>query len=122
FRANKPADSQQVAGGSNTLRFEISNDDPDLQRTAVKAYDLDVESLLGWTSTDDVPTRIVLQPGETKVVRIQVVVPDDAQTGDEEETFLTIIESDDIGSSETLTVKTTVVDELKSYLPAALGN
>jgi uncharacterized membrane protein len=69
-----------------------------------------------------VPTRIVLQPGETKVVKIQVVVPDDAQTGDEEETFLTIIESDDFGSSETLTVKTTVVDELKSYLPAALGN
>ncbi|MFN2178047.1 MAG: choice-of-anchor X domain-containing protein [Candidatus Promineifilaceae bacterium] len=123
FRANKPADNQQVAGSSGTLRFEISNDDPpDLQRTAVKAYDLDVESLLGWASSEGVPSRIVLQPGETKVVNVQVIVPDDAEAGDEEETFLTIIESDDIGSSETLTVKTTVVDELKSYLPAALGN
>ncbi|MFN2107085.1 MAG: hypothetical protein ACK2UJ_19580, partial [Candidatus Promineifilaceae bacterium] len=80
------------------------------------------ESLLGWASSEGVPSRIVLQPGETKVVNVQVIVPDDAEAGDEEETFLTIIESDDIGSSETLTVKTTVVDELKSYLPAALGN
>jgi hypothetical protein len=123
FRTNKPRDGQQVAGSTGILNFEVSNDEsPARNKAAARTYELDVESLLGWSSDEGVPSRIVLEPGETRIVRVSVVVPEDAQTGDEEETFLTIIESEDVGSSETLTVKTMVVDELKSYLPAALGN
>ena len=119
FRTSQPPDNQQVPGNSSTIHFSLTNDDAatGLNQASSKQYELQGDSLYGWANVDNVPASIVLAPGETAVIDIQVNVPADAALGAVEETFLTIVEDGDIGASDTLTVKTTAVDELLLYLP-----
>jgi hypothetical protein len=119
FKVNQPPDNQQVPGNSSTIRFQLTNDDEviDLNQVSSKQYELEADSLLGWASVADVPASIVLAAGETAEIDVAVNVPQDAEEGAVEETYLTIVEDSDIGASETLTVKTTAVDELRLYLP-----
>jgi hypothetical protein len=119
FRTSQPPDNQQVPGNSRTVHFRLTNDDAatGLNQASSKQYELQGDSLYGWANVDNVPASIVLAPGETAVIDIQVNVPADAALGAVEETFLTIVEDGDIGASDTLTVKTTAVDELLLYLP-----
>lgn len=123
FSASQPEDEQQVAGSSRTLQFQVTNDEVNaLTQVSSKLYELSVGSLLGWSTADGLPESIVLAPGETKTINVEVKVPEDADSGDVEETFLTVVESNDIASSDTVTVKTTVVEEMAVYLPTMLGN
>ena len=118
FKASKPSDNQQVPGNNITIRYQVTNEESEeLNQASSKMYELSVASLLGWASEDDVPDSILLATGETAMIDVIVKVPQDAEPGDVEETFLTIVESNDIGSSETLGVKTTVVEKMSVYLP-----
>lgn len=121
FKASKPADSQQVPGSSSTITYQVTNEGSgELNQVSSKIYELNAASLLGWANVEDVPGSLLLAPGETALIEVEVTVPADAEAGLVEETFLTIVEGEDIGSSETLTVKTTVVDEMMVYLPSSM--
>ncbi len=123
FSASQPKDQQQVAGNSSTVQFQVTNDEVNaLAQVSSKVYEVSVDSLLGWSTADGVPESIVLAPGETETINVLVEVPEGADLGDVEETFLTVVESNDIGSSDTVTVKTTVVDKMAVYLPATIGD
>lgn len=121
FKTSKPVDNQQVAGNSSTIAFQVTNEVGEgLNQASSKMYELNAASLLGWANVEDVPGSLVLAPGETATIQVKVNVPADAEAGAVEETFLTVVEAEDIGSSETLTVKTTVVDEMMVYLPSSM--
>lgn len=122
FRTKKPADRQEVPDSTQMLQFEVTNDQSTSRNHAAsQIYELSLDSSLGWSTADAVPQTISLQPGETAVIEVMVVVPPDAEPGAVEETSLTVIEINDLGASETLSVNTKVVEELDVYLPVILS-
>jgi hypothetical protein len=122
FRAKKPADSQQVPGNSQMVQFEVTNDEGTSRNKATaQVYELSLDSLLGWSTADALPETITLDPGETAIIDVLVTVPPDAEPGEVEETSLTIVEINNIGASETLSVNTTVVEKIPGYLPLIMS-
>ncbi len=123
FRAKKPADSQQVPGNSQMIQFEVTNDEGTSRNKATaQTYELSLDSLLGWSTADALPETITLDPGETAVIDVLVTLPPDAEPGEVEETSLTIVEINNLGASETLSVNTTVVEKIPSYLPLIMSS
>ncbi|MFN2134632.1 MAG: choice-of-anchor X domain-containing protein [Candidatus Promineifilaceae bacterium] len=121
FEGRKPGDNQQVAGNSTMLRFQVTNEVETARSQATQQmYELSLESLQGWATAADLPRIISLAPGETATFDVQLTVPENTPADTQEETSLTVMEFGNIAGSETLSVVTTVVDEMNVFLPAAI--
>jgi hypothetical protein len=122
FRTRQPADKQGVPNSTQTVQFEVTNDESmSRNRTSSQVYELSLDSSLGWSTAASMPNTISLVPGETAVIDVTVAIPPGAEPGASEETSLTIVELNDLGASETVSVNTTVVEQLDVYLPMILS-
>ncbi len=122
FAGQKSPDSGQVAGNGRSVQFAITNDSAAaLSRAANQVYELGLDSSLGWATAPDLPPTISLAPGETRLIRAQITVPPNAVAGEVEETTLLVMEAGDLAASETLSVNTTVVENMSAYLPMTIG-
>lgn len=118
MRTNQPDSVQQLAGSTRTVNFSLTNSSDDPARAAqTMSFDIGVYSEQGWVVTDTVPLSVTLAPDETVTIPVEVVVPADAPAGAVEETTFVAVPTDDFTDSSTAVAETTVIDEVRIYLP-----
>lgn len=115
FRAPSPSNGQLVPGGNRSLRFSITNEEP--EGSGDTTFDLALYSDQGWAMTDTLPAQITLAPGERFEIAVPVQAPPGAPVGTVEETALVAVPVNDLEEGLTATSRTTVVSSLSLYLP-----
>ncbi len=115
FGVRPPADSMALPNSTLMQDFTVTNDSEDSQ-----SFELLVSSSQGWAMTSTLPAMVTLAAGETAVYQIPLTIPTNAPVGTVEETSLTLVDENDIFSTQTATSAITVVDELQIFLPAIL--
>lgn len=112
FRMSGSGGGNQLPGTNITQRFALTN-----EGAGPQTYELYVSSDQGWAMTGTVPAMVTVAAGETESINVPLTIPADATPGDVEEVSLTAVKFGDLSESETVSLNTTVVDELRINLP-----
>lgn len=105
-----------VPDSTRAISFELSNDGTG-GSTGPTTFALELFSELGWTETGSIPDSVTLAAGESAVFTVDAVIPANADIGLVEESVLVAIPEDDLSASVSVSVQTTVIEQLSIFLP-----
>jgi hypothetical protein len=115
-------DAPALPGSTHTVSFELINDGVGgfSGPSTATTFDLELFSEQGWANSDAIPETVTLDPGQSVVYSVDVVIPANADIGLVEQSTLVAVPQDDLAATVSNSAKTTVVDQLNIYLPIIL--